>query len=75
MNNWITSVQKELDLDVVLDVDAILDLARDAAHKVERKMAPVTTYLVGIAVAQGMDFETAVKKCSDLATSWNQENK
>lgn len=72
MNNWIASVQNELGLDVVLDVDAILDLAREAAHKVERKMAPVTTYLVGIAVAQGMDFETAVKKCLDLATSWEE---
>ena len=30
-----------------LDVDALLDLARDAAHGVERTAAPLTTYLVG----------------------------
>ncbi|MDQ6937185.1 MAG: DUF6457 domain-containing protein [Actinomycetota bacterium] len=34
-------------------VDDVLDLARDAAHVVARPAAPVTAYLVGLAVASG----------------------
>jgi len=34
-------------------VDLLLDLARDAAHNVERKSAPITTYLLGVAVGRG----------------------
>lgn len=36
------------------DRDLILDLARDVAHGVARPAAPLTTYLVGIAVGRGM---------------------
>ncbi|ARC58410.1 hypothetical protein AS850_15090 [Frondihabitans sp. 762G35] len=32
-----------------LDVDAVLDLARDAAHGVARPAAPLTTFLAGYA--------------------------
>lgn len=32
-----------------LDIDEILDLARDAAHGVARPAAPLTTFLVGYA--------------------------
>jgi Domain of unknown function (DUF6457) len=31
----------------------VLDLARDAAHGVARPAAPLTTFLVGVAVGQG----------------------
>ncbi|MEP6852589.1 MAG: DUF6457 domain-containing protein [bacterium] len=43
-------------LGVVLDdalVDDVLDLARDTAHEVARPAAPVTAYLVGLAVGGG----------------------
>jgi len=36
-----------------VDVPAVLDLARDAAHAIARPAAPVTAYLVGIAVGRG----------------------
>jgi len=39
-----------------IDIDAILDLARDAAHGVERPAAPLTTFILGYAAAaQGLD--------------------
>jgi hypothetical protein len=33
------------------EVEAVLELARVAAHTAERRAAPVTTYLAGMAVA------------------------
>lgn len=35
-----------------IDAQAVLDLARDAAHGVARPAAPVTTYLVGLAAGR-----------------------
>src|SRR3954470_13267950 len=39
----------------VPDSGPILDLARDVAHGVLRPAAPVTAYLVGLAVGRGTD--------------------
>ncbi|WP_395242885.1 DUF6457 domain-containing protein [Agromyces sp. MMS24-K17] len=44
------------------DVGAVLDLARDAAHGVARPAAPLTTYLVGLAVGRGLPFDEAVAR-------------
>lgn len=38
--------------DVDIDVEAVLDLAGDAAHGVVRPAAPVTTFLVGLAAGR-----------------------
>jgi hypothetical protein len=73
MNDWIAAVQKELGVDVSFDTDAILDAARDAAHAVERKAAPVTTYLMGVAVAQGANPQEIAAKIEKLAKSWQSD--
>jgi hypothetical protein len=70
MNDWIAAVQKELGLDVSFDTDAILDVAREAAHATERKAAPVTTYLMGVAAAQGANPQEVAAKIEKLAKSW-----
>ena len=70
MNEWIEEVKKELGLSLNLDIESILDTARDAAHTVERKAAPVTTFLLGYAVAAGADIDTATKKIAELAKNW-----
>ncbi|KUP95740.1 DUF6457 domain-containing protein [Thermobifida cellulosilytica] len=49
------------------DVDRILDLARDAAHAVARPAAPLTAYLMGIAVGRGADPEETARVLSRLA--------
>lgn len=49
---WAEDLAADLGIEQVLDVDAILDLAADAAHGVMRPAAPLTTYLVGVAVGQ-----------------------
>lgn len=47
--------------DEPVDVRLLLDLAREAAHGVERPAAPLTTYLVGVAVGRGVPLATAVE--------------
>lgn len=70
MKEWIDAVQKELGLTAAIDETAILDVARDAAHTIERKAAPITTFLLGIAVAGGADAKDATEKIRALAKNW-----
>jgi hypothetical protein len=52
---WVDLVRRELGIDTPIDLAAILDVARVAAHGVARPAAPVTTFLLGAAAAQGID--------------------
>ncbi|HEY5180895.1 MAG TPA: DUF6457 domain-containing protein [Dermatophilaceae bacterium] len=70
MKAWIDAVTAELNLSANADVDVILDVARVAAHSVERPAAPVTTFLLGRAVAGGMDVNEAATKIQNLAATW-----
>jgi molybdopterin-guanine dinucleotide biosynthesis protein A len=70
MKTWTDAVCAELDLPRDIDVDLILDVARLAAHTVERPAAPVTTFLLGSAVSGGMDVKVAVAKIQALAATW-----
>ena len=52
---WLDEVAEVLGISAEIDVDAILELTRDVAHNVERKNAPLTSYLLGYAAAtQGL---------------------
>ena len=49
MDEWITRLCDALDVPIAdVDINAVLDLARDAAHNVDRPAAPITTYIVGV---------------------------
>lgn len=53
LDDWAAHVAAELGLGgLVLDVDAVLDLASVAAHNVVRPAAPLTTFLAGLAAGQ-----------------------
>ena len=54
LDDWLARVSAELGVADV-DRDLILDLARDVAHGVARPAAPLTTYLLGLAVGAGAD--------------------
>ncbi|MUL42501.1 molybdopterin-guanine dinucleotide biosynthesis protein [Streptomonospora sp. PA3] len=67
---WAQRVCAELELSDEIgksDVDRILDLAKDAAHSVARPAAPLTTYLLGIAVGRGADPAQAAAAVASLA--------
>jgi hypothetical protein len=70
LDDWVAAVVADLGLQSALDVRQVLDLARDVAHGVERPAAPVTTYLVGIAVAAGADPAEVAERVRALAAGW-----
>jgi hypothetical protein len=50
---WLDVVGAVLGVDAAeVPIDDLLDLTRDVAHTVERKYAPLTTYMLGLAAAQ-----------------------
>ncbi len=70
MKTWINAVCAELNLPPDVNVDVLLDVARVAAHHVERPAAPVTTFLLGLVVAGGTDVNEAAAKIQNLAATW-----
>jgi hypothetical protein len=74
LDEWVTELCRALDLQDDVDTDALLEVARDVAHGVERRAAPVTTYLIGLAVGRaggGADAErNAIVAVKDLASRW-----
>jgi molybdopterin-guanine dinucleotide biosynthesis protein A len=75
MQEWVDAVREALGVDVVVDIDTILDVARDAAHAVDRPAAPVTTYLIGGAVAAGADPAGAAAAVGELARGWAERTR
>ncbi len=79
LDRWVQQLQQELglDQDVVLDINDVLDLARVAAHEVDRPAAPLTTFLVGYAAGRasgrGDPITVAVlaARAAALAESWS----
>jgi len=69
-SSWVERVKLELGLTIDVDSEMILDIARDAAHAVERPAAPITTFLLGYAIGLGADAEQSVKKIEVLAKNW-----
>jgi hypothetical protein len=71
LDEWLRRVAGELEVDdVELDDDAVhtlLDLARDAAHQIDRPAAPLTCFLVGLAVGRGASLGSAAAAATTLA--------
>ncbi len=71
MEDWITAACAELGLDPAeVPVPTVLDLARDVAHQVLRPGAPVTAYLLGLAVGRGADSAATAARLAELAGTW-----
>lgn len=78
LDDWTESVCRELGITDVVDrvetTRLVLDLARDVAHGVARPAAPLTAYLLGVAVGRSADPVAAsselAARIGDLASSW-----
>jgi hypothetical protein len=71
LDEWVTAACAELALDPAeVNTAAVLDLARDVAHGVLRPAAPVTAYLLGLAVGRGADPDSAGAALAALAARW-----
>lgn len=76
LHDWIDELCDVLELeDTEIDEGLILDLAREAAHSVERAAAPITTFLVGYAAAMRdgsvQDIELLASRAQALAEKWS----
>ncbi|WP_435741875.1 DUF6457 domain-containing protein [Nocardioides sp. SYSU DS0663] len=76
LHDWIDELSDVLDVDQEMDEGLVLDLARIAAHRVERPAAPVTAYLLGYAAgASGADpeqVERLAARAQQLAEAWDR---
>jgi uncharacterized protein DUF6457 len=74
LEDWTAAVCAELGIDPrSADVAAVLALARDVAHGVARPAAPLTSFLLGIAVGGGQDLGQAAERLRALAAGWDAE--
>jgi hypothetical protein len=70
LDDWVVQAADALGLEATMDIALVLDLAREVAHSVARPAAPVTSYLLGLAVANGADVEQAAAMLTELAREW-----
>lgn len=78
LSQWTAVARQALAADLGVDipeVDAqlLLDVARDAAHAVDRPAAPITTFLLGYAVAKAGDgtLQEAAQTLQRLSGEWD----
>jgi hypothetical protein len=61
LDDWMATTKDALDIADDVDARMVLELAREVAHAVERPAAPLTSYLLGVAVGRGADPDQAVE--------------
>jgi hypothetical protein len=71
LDDWTEALCAELGLDPGdVHQKTLLDLARVAAHSVDRPAAPLTTYVLGVAVGRGKPLEETAATIKELARGW-----
>ena len=71
LDRWTEAACAELGVDPAeVSARTVLDLARDAAHQVERPAAPLTAFILGLAVGHGQPLEEAARRLTDLTARW-----
>jgi hypothetical protein len=69
LETWTTQLSEALGIEPDLEIDDVLDIARDAAHQVDRPAAPLTTFLIGYAAAARGGSARDISDCIDLAAA------
>lgn len=76
LHDWIDELSDVLGVEAEVDEALVLDLARTAAHSVERPAAPITTFLLGLAAgSRGADpeeLELLAGRAQALAEGWDR---
>lgn len=75
LHRWVVAAMDHFGVDPdAVDVDLLLDLARDVAHTVARPAVPLTTFLAGYAVARGSGdraaLEQVVRDVEQMVARW-----
>ena len=74
LEEWTAAAGAGLGLDSgalsTAETKAVLDVAGDVAHAVARPAAPLTAYLLGMAVGRGLSLPEAADRIRALAAGW-----
>lgn len=72
VERWLDELARELEVGSNVPVDALLEAARVVAHSVERRAAPLTTYLIGMAVQNDPEKDVAdvCRRVIEMARGW-----
>ncbi|WP_199433391.1 DUF6457 domain-containing protein [Qaidamihabitans albus] len=71
LREWTSILCSDLGLDPDhVDHGLILAMARDAGRVVAKPAAPITVYLVGMAVANGLSPAEAAQRLGELTQRW-----
>jgi hypothetical protein len=72
LEEWSAAVRRALELGEPGHGEqaVVLDLARDVAHAVARPAAPLSAYLLGLAVGRGADPAAAAETITAMARDW-----
>lgn len=72
---WTRTLAADLGIDLEVDRKLLLEVAKVAAHSVDRPAAPITTFLVGYAAARAggtaADVEAAAETARHRAGEWD----
>jgi hypothetical protein len=72
LDDWTEALCAELGLDQEEGIQkTVLNLARVAAHTVDRPAAPLTAYFLGVAVGRGEPLAETAAKLQQLARRWS----
>jgi hypothetical protein len=73
LDDWVAAACTELGIEPgEVHRDLILDVARDVAHGVARPAAPLTAYLMGLAVGRGTPVRDAAARLTEMAEGWSE---
>lgn len=69
---WLKQVAATLGIpETEIPVNSLLDLTREVAHNVERKSAPLTTFLIGLAAGKtGVSEKELIEKVNQAINDW-----
>jgi hypothetical protein len=71
LEDWAGTLCVELGVDPAdVSQKTVLDLARVVAHTVDRPAAPLTAYILGLAVGRGQPLPETAEKLKELARGW-----
>jgi hypothetical protein len=74
LDTWIETACAELGVEPGDEyTKTILNLARVVAHKVDRRGAPLTSYLLGLAVGSGQPLPESAARLQDIARDWPEQ--
>lgn len=78
LHDWIDELCDALDIELDLDESLVLDVAREAAHGVDRPAAPVSTFLLGYAAARSDadpdELDRLAGTTMELARRWGKSS-